>query len=470
VVDSGHTGRVHARCGHQCRRAGGKPGQARSPPAAIHAYTQALSIRPDYPTALASRAYDWMAANSPEPSSFITSASTKKAYESAIDDLSEAMRSNKDDYLTVLNLGAAYFHVRNYAKSAQLSQQAIQINPRPPLPWANLGLAHLAQGRTSQALKEYHQAIHRIIARPHPVEHQELFSSTLTELEILAAQQPHKLAIVRKVEGELIASESARKHPHEQPANQAIILAPSLKVHGPALQLSYINLNMPKGARMAEIGYVRPRGANYWIQATGLTRFQPNPAPLSGYAPIRLVDQSCQPPSEYRVDIYTGTHRLASVTAPAQPPAETLLPYVDSVSSIALCRLAGGWMSVKGTIELTSPDQRRQISIGVLPLTRPDLRAGEASLVSGVLRRLAHRLSPHARVIKNRSIAAARDVPATEFRLPGHMQGIVCASVVNGGTGRILRTLVATYPAAADRAVKHDLLWVDKARPCGSSI
>ncbi len=421
--------------------------QLRDYQGAVKSYTHALSIRPDYPNALVDRATATVLADSPQRNSiqFVVSTSTPAAYRSAIADLSRALGDSSDSYLTAANLGAFYFHVRDYAKCVQLSQQAIALNPGPPLPWLNLGLALLGQGKTSEALRTYHHAIQLIAARPDPVERQELYSSGLTELEILASQQPRELAMVRKVEGELIAAESLQRSPHAVTASQASVSASQLTVDGPQLHFAYAYRDIPKGARLAEIVYFRPRGTSDWIQPGALTYFLVNSLRRSGHGILTLADRSCPAPGEYRVDLYTGTRRLATATASSSLPAETLIPYADGVYGVEICRPHGWPFSSGGAMELTSPDRQRHMAIDVAPLTQADLRAPKSSVSSEVLSRMIRQLPPHTRVLRTE----AKDFggiagTAQLLRLPGNRQGIVWVSI---GTDGILRTLQATYPA-----------------------
>jgi tetratricopeptide (TPR) repeat protein len=414
---------------------------------AVQAYSRALSIRPDYPNALEGRATATILANSPQRNSvqFVITTSTTAAYRSAIADLTQALRDGGDNYLTVLNLGAAYFHVRDYAACVQYSQQAIALNPGPPLPWMNLAIGLLAEGRTSQALRTYRHVIRLIAARPDPAERQELFSSELTALEILADQQPRQRALAGRVEGELAAAESSQLVPRAATAGRATVSAARLQVAGPQVTLTYRYTGIPTGARLAAIGYFRPRGTADWIQPRALTYFYTETLKPAGTAYVRMIDRSCPAPGEYRIDLYSGTHRLASATARSTLPREPLTFYEDSVSGVVLCRPRGWPFSPAGPISLTSPDGQRHLAIEAAPLTPPDLKASAPSVAQAVLRRMTRQLSPHARVlVKKTEYWGGIAGTARTLRLPGGRKGIVWASVGKDG---MLRTLEAVYPA-----------------------
>jgi len=264
---------------------------------AVNRYARALTIRPDYPSALQHLAPATLMANSPERNTGqnVINTSTPQAYRAAIADLNRALRVTGDDYPTLLNLGGAYFHVRDYADSAQLSQRAIDLNPGPPLPYMNLGLALLAEGDRSKALRTYNHAIQIILSRSDPSERDQLFSAALTTLETLAIQQPHSLAMVRQVEGALIAAESKMQFPHAPSASNTTISALQMKAAVPLLGLQFTYAGLPKGGRLAYIIYFRPRGMADWVQRGDLNDFESIDLPPSGSKKLPLPDDTSCP-------------------------------------------------------------------------------------------------------------------------------------------------------------------------------
>ena len=148
--------------------AGDRMDQLRDFSGAVASYTRAIDLQPGYATALADRATAGIVAASPQRNSisFVVTTSTTAAYRSAISDYLQALANGGDQYPIDVDLGAAYFHVRDYADTAGYSQQAIALNPGPPLPWLNLAIALLAEGKTAQALRTYHHAIGRGTSGP----------------------------------------------------------------------------------------------------------------------------------------------------------------------------------------------------------------------------------------------------------------------------------------------------------------
>jgi tetratricopeptide (TPR) repeat protein len=414
---------------------------------ALSFYTQALRIDPDYAVALVNRATATMLANSPDRGKalYVFSTSTKQAYEAAIRDLSKAVHINADDYLAFVNLGAAYFHVQDYAKAAKMSQQAIDLNPGPALPWLNLGLGLLGQGSEPAGVHAYEHAIGIVRSLPQPTERAELFSSAVTELEILAAQQPPRLSLVRKVEGMVIAAEAAERVPDASPAPLAEITKAQLTVSGPTLYLHFVYTNLPAHARTAWIVYFRPRGATFWTELAASSHFEATNLARSGAGNLTMADRSCPTPGDYRVDIYAGTRRLATATASSSLPKEGLTPYDDVVDGVDLCRPASWEFSSSGPIVLTSPDKQQQMTIRVTTIPSSQNVKDGASLIGNVLGRMTKELSARATVVRkiNFTLGGVQGV-AWALRLPDNGQGFVWAS---RGTDGILRTAEAKFPA-----------------------
>lgn len=428
--------------------AGDRLDQLRDFSGAVASYTRAIDIQPGYPIALFDRATARIVAASPQRNSisYVVTTSTAPAYRSAISDYLQALANGGDQYPIDAELGATYFHVRDYPATVSYSQQAISLNPGPPLPWLNLGLALLAEGRTAQALHTYQHAIKLVAARPDPAERAELYSSSLTALELLAKQQPAALPRARLVEGDLVAAESAQRVPTGVTAGQATVSASHLTAVGPLLHFSYTYRDIPVGARLAEIVYVRPRGTADWIQPSLLSDFVANSLRPSGTGFLNLYDRSCPVPGTYRVDLYASGRRLATATAPSALPAESLLPYLNAVDGIELCRPRGWSFSSAGPILLSSPDRQRQLSIQVAPLPPADLHTGKPALLRAVLARMIRHLPAHP-VAMTKAIAHTFGTVAgmaRGMRLPGNREVILWASA---GTDGILRTLVASFPA-----------------------
>jgi tetratricopeptide (TPR) repeat protein len=362
---------------------------------AIGAYGRALAADPGYPIALENLSTVIVQASSPPQAigQYLMSMSTSAAYRAAIADLNGALGRTGDDYVPLVNLGAYYFHVRDYATSVQMSQRAIQLNPGPPLPWMNLGAALLAEGNAPAATQAYDHAIGIIISYPNLTYRRELFSASLTTLQVLAAQERGRTAQVRQTEGAIVAAESRKVNPQAVPAARATISRIRLLTAWPELYVQFTYANVPKGARLAAIIYFRPRGETSWLQLNGLDYFTRMDLASSGIATWPLLDGSCPTAGDYRIEIYNDAHLLKSVSTPAPTPPVATVPYQAPFDEMTLCRPQNWTVTSPGPIDLTSQDHRTAVSIQVVPMPPEPPKTTSADVVRQVLERMADQLS-----------------------------------------------------------------------------
>lgn len=115
---------------------------------AIHAYSQALQLYPNYTNALARRGRAYFHIQPPDN-------------QRALQDLEVASRLDADDYSIFWSLGWGYYLIGNYAQSIEASQQALKLNSKVCGPAFNIAIARLAMGQASEAEKEYQAALAR---------------------------------------------------------------------------------------------------------------------------------------------------------------------------------------------------------------------------------------------------------------------------------------------------------------------
>lgn len=363
--------------------------------AAIKAYDRALAADPGYPVALENLSTVIVQAASPPQTTgqYVMSMSTPAAYRAAIGDMTRALGGTGNDYVPLANLGAYYFYVRAYAESAAMSQRAIQLNPGPPLPWTNLGLALLGEGNAPAAAQAYRHAIALIVRYPNPGYRMELFSSALTTLQALAVQQPGRAALVQRTKDAIIAAESRKQFPTAVPAGHATISKLEVQTSWPHLNLRFTYANVPKGARLAAIVYFRPPGGTSWLQPNGLDYFSTINLASSGTANWSLTDQTCPSAGEYRVEMYTDGRLLDAVTAAAPKPPATTALYEDPFGEVTLCRPVDWNVTSSGPVDVTSRDQRTSLSIEVVPTPPEPPKTSTATVVRQVLERMASQIS-----------------------------------------------------------------------------
>ena len=426
---------------------GDRLAQLKEFPGAIRAYDRALAAQPGYPAALEQLAVAVVQAGAPPQTTgqYLMSMSTPTAYRAAISDLTRTLGGTGNDYVPLVNLGAFYFHVRDYAESAAMSQRAIQLNPGPPLPWMNLGLALLGEGNAPAAAQTYRHAITLIVRYPNPGYRKELFSAALTTLQALVAQEPGRAALIQRTKAAIVAAESKTLIPRAVPAGHATISGLKVQASWPSLNLSFSYANVPNGARLAAIVYFRPPGQSSWLQPNGLDYFSKMDLASSGSAAWRLVDQSCPAAGDYRVEIYNDGHLLAAVTAAApRPPVSTVL-YEDPFDAVTLCRPASWTVTAPGPIDLTAPGHRTSMSVQVVPMPQEPPKTTVGAVVREVLERMVTVVSGRAAPLTEHSWTVGGQAGfGTYVSLPGGEQGLVWAYVSRGG---FVHAVELKYPA-----------------------
>jgi Flp pilus assembly protein TadD len=112
-------------------------------PAAVQAYSKALTLVPNDPTTWYDRGVAQLASDRAEL---------------AIADYARAVELDPDFAIAWNNLGAAQLIVGQFSAAIDSCNQAIDINPADPLPWRNRGLAHHRFGMQQQSIVDLTQA------------------------------------------------------------------------------------------------------------------------------------------------------------------------------------------------------------------------------------------------------------------------------------------------------------------------
>ena len=292
----------------------------------LAAYNRAVDLDPSYTTAYQRRGTARLVADSPEQGNFfIISTTSKDARQAGVADLNQALDLGGEDYPTLVNQGANYFHLADYTRSEELSRRAIALNPTLPLPWLNLGLALVGQGREKDAADIYQHAIGLIEQRPYPQERLELYAGARGPLEKLLGLRSDLKAPVRRLQGELVQAQGKALLPKARSANGVRVSAMTATASGSTLRITFDYSNLPSNSRLAWIVYYRPPGRDRdWIQRSGLSLFDQTQLAPSGSAVIEPPDKSCLTAGEYRIDLYADTQRLASVASVASVAASPL--------------------------------------------------------------------------------------------------------------------------------------------------
>jgi tetratricopeptide (TPR) repeat protein len=155
--------------------------------AAIAAYDAAIEESPDFAAAFARRSAAHFLEGSPQSGqTSFRSITSDDALERALDDLDQALGLGADsDVGTVAEGGFLTFLDRDFGRSIELSQQAIELNDRLAPVWFNLGVAHVAQGDDDEAERAYRQGFRVLDDTPDAGTRAAVLAGARTDLSVL---------------------------------------------------------------------------------------------------------------------------------------------------------------------------------------------------------------------------------------------------------------------------------------------
>ncbi|MEN3539579.1 hypothetical protein AAH991_31015 [Microbispora sp. ZYX-F-249] len=419
---------------------------------AVKAYDRAIAVKDDYATAYEHRSSARVLAASPErfTSSYVFSSAPRSAWVASAADLTRALELGGERYVVLLNLGAVNIHLADHKKSEEYTRRAIALNPGPPLPWLNLLTALTGQGKPADARRLAVDVIKRIKARPDPAERLELYAAGRTALDVVATQRDDVRPLVAELQGELVRAQAEELAPRAQPAPIAAVSRLKVVAQGARVVADYTYRNLPKRAQIGMVAYYRPSSVDEWTQRSDMTQIIPSPLEKSaGQATWVMLDRSCPASGEYRVDLYSGSRRLASATtAMSTVDTERLMPHNDWIGGIMLCR-PDSWKfagDLAGSAELTSPDDRQWLSIRVTTVEPLSDERARTRMAEKVRDGLIRRLPSGTKVLQENAAAWFGGIQGSGWHLTinAHEQGYAWVAIDKGG---VLRTLLSRFPA-----------------------
>jgi tetratricopeptide (TPR) repeat protein len=419
---------------------------------ATAAYARAIALDPDYAAAYARRGLSELLAGSPQrnTSMFVVTTATPAARQASIVDLNRSLQLGGSDYTTLVNQGANYFHVPDYRRSEDFSRRAIALNPDLPLPWLNLTLALVGEGREAEARATMAPAIDRIKSRPTLQERGELYAAARSTLVTAAIQTPAAEPLSLSLQAQLVRAEGDQVVPKAVPAPDAGAHDLQLTVLGSTVRAQVAYSGLTQGTRVAWMVYYRTSATQEWTQRADLSLYETPQLPTSGTAYKNVFDLGCPTGGEYRVDLYVDGRRLATATSAHPQTALALTPFTDAVGGINVCRPAGWTLTadLTGSTTLASPDGSRHLTVRTVPTVRPPATdAARTELVDQVLDRLQTELGPQATVTRTAQDSFFPLVgTARLLHIDGTVDGYVWAVV---GTDNVVRTVSASYPTGA---------------------
>jgi tetratricopeptide (TPR) repeat protein len=182
---------------------------------AIAAFDEAIDDSPDFAAAYARRAGARFQQGSAQigQTGFI-SLTSDEALEDALGDLDRALELGAgDDVVSVGDAGFFHFLDGDFERSAQLSQQALDLNDQLPQIWFNLGVARVAQGDERAAARAYREGRELLEDVPDAGTRAGVLAGARTDLSVLREildedELDDVLELVETTEAELAAFEA----------------------------------------------------------------------------------------------------------------------------------------------------------------------------------------------------------------------------------------------------------------------
>jgi tetratricopeptide (TPR) repeat protein len=182
---------------------------------AIAAFDEAIDDSPDFAAAYARRAGAHFLRGSAQigQTNFI-SITSDEALDDALDDLDQALELGADgDVNSVADAGFFQFLAGDFERSAQLSQQALDLNDQLAPIWFNLGVARVAQGDERAAARAYREGRELLEDVPDAGQRRDVLAGARTDLSVLreildADDLDDVLDLVEATEAELAAFEA----------------------------------------------------------------------------------------------------------------------------------------------------------------------------------------------------------------------------------------------------------------------
>ncbi len=352
---------------------------------AVKSYSEAIRLRGDYAAAYRARGGAYDLAGSSGTGGYVITTVDRAFREKSIADLDEALElSAVPDYLTLVNQGANVFHVKKFALSEKYMRRALATNDRLPLPWSNLAMAQVAQGKEDEARSSFDEMIERVLKRPDPIEQYELFAAVRTALEILVKLEPSRSDLVEEFEGMMVAAEAELLQPGPVPADtDGSISDLALTATGVELDATYNRSGLAPDSRISWVGYFRPSDDEPWQQPSYLVQVNRLTDADPGAGTLTMLDTSCPGPGEYRLDAWLDGRLLATTRATVAAEADSYAFSFDNAGLISACH-PRDWAfddSVPGRIRLTAPaGARTSLTVRAVPLPAELVGAPEAQV------------------------------------------------------------------------------------------
>jgi tetratricopeptide (TPR) repeat protein len=344
---------------------GDRLGAQRDFDAALSRYDAAIARDPDFAQAWAHRSSTRFArgADAPVGALFVAWAPPEDI-DAAARDVDRARELGANDSRS-MNLEAALrIHQGRWSEAVTAARRSRDLNPAFPLPWANLGSALVALGRTDEAEATFRTLMRKVGDRPELTERQALYATAMSVLELVADKEPNRAnlarRLVRRIEHDAVLDALPEASRDGSVANVSIAFEPS------SARLDIADAHLPAGTSFATVWYRKDRPERPWsVEPTMGTTVQLS-APLEGPVNQRSREPGwCAARGEYRVDVYIGGRFAASATAKREAHPLDPLGYAPGDLGVRMCRpLDWTGQSIRGArIVLESPDKSQSVIV-----------------------------------------------------------------------------------------------------------
>ncbi|MDQ1288809.1 MAG: hypothetical protein QG622_2375, partial [Actinomycetota bacterium] len=430
---------------------------------AISAYTRAIEADPQYAVAYEHRAIAQAVQASPQRDSMVMyfSASTPTALRASIRDMEKARALGSESLSTLVHLGYANESIGRFTEAEPPLRRAITLFPSLPLPWMDLALSLLGQGRQQEAERALDEGIRKLVARPSAVERRELFATMRSAFFEFADRYPGRRQGAETLISRLVREEGRQMMPDAAGSSRGGVTDFALSQKTYALQIKLRYANFAPRTRVAWLVYYRAAPDDDWVQRPDMIRYE-MAVKAEGKAVLPVNDTACPTAGEYRAEFYLDGRKVAETRLERTGPPVALGADVvmtrrnDPIGGLSYCAPSSWAVSApySGAADLSSADSRTRISLRALPLTQPPATpAARVRLTKKVADRLAEQFAG-GRVTERIPVDPDdRTQIVRRFRLTGDL---VAGVTVQVGTDNVLRTMTVVGPDG-DRSVLTEI-------------
>lgn len=323
---------------------------------AIDAYNDAIRDSPDFAAAIARRAGARFQQGSAQigQTGFI-SITSEEALEDALEDINRALALGADtDIVTVADAGFFEFLAGDFARSAQLTRQALNLNDQLPQIWFNLGVAEVAQDNETEARRAYREGRQLLDDVPDAATRTAVLAGARTDLSVLREildddELDDVIGLIEDTEAELAAFEASLTElpcdrascpAAEDVGSDATLGEPTFSESGAFVFAQFVVNGAEPGTPITNVWYIRTEDDVPFEQAaipTETVRIADDG--FVSTATLASLDPACPVAGEYLVRSYAGERFLGESQGTIEPGllGATFTSTVDPIEGFEAC-------------------------------------------------------------------------------------------------------------------------------------